>query len=129
MHEFSIATALLDLVKRHVPPGGRLRRVVIEAGPLQGIDQQAMEWAWRAATDGGELAGSAVQIIFLRWKLHCPACGNEYAADQLDTPCDCGADSGHPVGGDELRLMSLTVDEPELFDAGAGGRERPEDER
>lgn len=128
MHEFSIASALLDLVRRHLPPRGRLKRVIIEAGPLQGIDRQAMEWAWRAVTDGTGLEQAAIEIIFTPWWLHCPACGNEYAAEELATPCVCGADSSHPVGGDELRLMSLTVDEPEPSDAGAGGRECPEDE-
>jgi hydrogenase nickel incorporation protein HypA/HybF len=129
VHEFSLATALLEQVRRHVPAGGRLKRVTIEAGPLQGLDPQAMEWAWRSVVDGTPFEQAAIEIIFTRWRLHCPACGNEYAADELAAPCPCGGGAGYPAGGDELRLMSLTIDEPEPDDAGAGRRECPEAQR
>ncbi len=113
MHEFSIASALIDLVAKHTPAGTKLRRVVIEAGPLQGIDPDAMSWAWQSITSGGALEGSTIEIQQLPWRLHCDACGSDYRGTEFTSRCACGADQSHPVGGDELRLRSLVVDEPQ----------------
>jgi len=114
MHEFSIATALLDLVAKHTPAGTKLRRVVIEAGPLQGIDPDAMTWAWQSVASGGEFEGATIEIEHMPWRLHCDACGSDYTAADFSSRCACGADQSHPVGGDELRLKSLVVDEEEV---------------
>jgi hydrogenase nickel incorporation protein HypA/HybF len=111
MHEFSIATALLDLVVKHTPPGTKLCSVVVEAGPLQGIDPDAMSWAWQAICSAGPCEGSTIEVQFLPWRLHCDACGREYTAPEMLTRCECGSEQTHPLGGDELRLKSLAVDE------------------
>jgi len=60
MHEFSIASSLLDLAKQHTPAGAVLRRIVMEAGPLHGIDREAMQWAWRGR-DGRLAVGGRVE--------------------------------------------------------------------
>ena len=112
MHEFSIATALLDLVAQHTPRGTKLRRVIVEAGPLQGIDPDAMQWAWQSITSGSPYEGSAIEVHPLPWRLHCPACGNDFTAPDLLAKCACGSEQAHPLGGgDELRLKSLVVDD------------------
>lgn len=112
MHEFSIATALLELVKQHAPAGTTVRKVVMEAGPLQSVDPQAMEWAWQAVSDGTMYAGAELEVRVLPWRLRCRDCGREHVADDMLSPCPCGCQVCHPTGGDELRLVSLTVDEP-----------------
>jgi hydrogenase nickel incorporation protein HypA/HybF len=131
MHEFSIAQSLIELAKRHVPPGTMLRRLVIEAGPLQGIDPEAMSWAWQAATDSTDLAGSKIELVQLPWRLRCGACGREWTAPELSATCSCGADEAHPVGGADLLLRTLIVDDPseEQSDAGSGCRECAEAQR
>lgn len=133
MHEFSLTSALIDLARQHMPPRSILRRVVIEAGPLQGIDPEAMKWAWQAATDPTDLAGAQIEVKQLPWDLHCPQCDARFTADELYAACKCGCDRCHPVGGNDLRLRSLVVDQleegEEQSDAGSGSRERAEAER
>ncbi len=113
MHEFSIATALADLVKQHQPPGTILRTIVVEAGPLQGIDPEAMQWAWRGVTDGTDYAGSTIEVRMLPWRMHCPKCGKDSTSDEMKSECECGASESHPVDSDQLRLVAMTVDEAE----------------
>ncbi len=125
MHELSIAAALVDLVAQHAPPRTVLRKVVIEAGPLHGLDPDAMQWAWQSTTDGGAYAGAELLIQMLPWRMKCAVCGREWTAAEMESQCACGATDANPIGGDELRLMSLTVDEDEPAnqeesDAGSG---------
>jgi hydrogenase nickel incorporation protein HypA/HybF len=131
VHEFSIASALIDVVAQHVPPRGKLRSVQVEAGPLQGIDPQAMQWAWQALTDGGPYAGSILEVRQLPWTIRCGACGREWSADEISLVCACGSDQVCPTGGKDLLLRTLVVDQEdeEPSHAGPGYRERPEDER
>ena len=41
---------MVDLVKANCPEGEELESITIEAGPMRGIEPQAMQWAWEAAT-------------------------------------------------------------------------------
>jgi hydrogenase nickel incorporation protein HypA/HybF len=111
MHELSIATSILDLARRHTPEGASLQRVHLRAGPLRGIEPQAMQWAWQACTSGTEADGSTIEIEYIPWRLRCGSCGREFTADDVFQRCVCGA-LAHPVGGDELQITSIDVDEP-----------------
>lgn len=111
MHEFSIAQALLQVARRHIPPDSHVRAVRVQAGPLQAIDETALEWAWQAVREGTEYADADLEVEFLPWRLRCPDCGNRWQAPALDSPCACGSQQGVPDGGDELLLTSLEIDE------------------
>jgi Zn finger protein HypA/HybF involved in hydrogenase expression len=112
MHEFSIAQSLCEQVRRHTPPGARVRRVTIEAGPLQGIDLESLQVAWGALADGTDLAGSVIEMVEQPWPLHCPACGRDFTSPVFPAICACGSDMCHPVGGRDLLLTGLAVDDP-----------------
>jgi len=113
MHAFSIATALLDVLREHVPAGARLRTVQLRAGPLQMIDDQAMQLAWEAATSGSDLEGSAIAIEYLPWQWSCTACGRHWRSIDLQVACACGEGPPRPNGSNELNIMSIEVDEPD----------------
>ena len=111
MHELSIADSILDSARRHVPAGGVLCSVTVRVGPMRGIDQYAMECAWRAVTDATDAEDAQLVLDFLPWRLRCSLCGRVYSAGAVDAPCQCGSSFSHPLGGDELILDSLVVDE------------------
>jgi Zn finger protein HypA/HybF involved in hydrogenase expression len=50
MHEFSIAMALMERVKAHLPKNTRLKSVTVRAGELRRIDPDALQAAWQALT-------------------------------------------------------------------------------
>ena len=109
MHEFSLATSMVDLVKANCPEGEELESITMEAGPMRGIEPQAMQWAWEAATQHTPIAGCKLQLIQQPWKLHCPDCQTSFEADDMFTDCECGCDKTSPVDCDNLRLVRLTL--------------------
>ncbi len=87
--------------------GAVLRSVRISAGPMRGIDPQCMELAWRA------LGQSAVtlKLNVLPWHMHCDDCGHHWSQVELGNHCLCGSSRVRPLGGDQLKLMSIEVDD------------------
>ena len=111
MHELSIAEALWDRVRTLVPAGAVLRGVTVRAGPMRGIDPDIMRVAWNTLI--GPTAAVTLDVELSPWHLRCPDCGGEFNADDVMTACSrCGGTRACPVDGDELRLVSLTVDDP-----------------
>lgn len=111
MHELSLATAVFDLARQHTPAGAIVRCVKLRAGPMRGVEPTAMQWAWASLLPGTELEHAELELEILPWTLHCPACSRQWQSDELFVPCSCGYERPNPVGGDELQLISLTVDD------------------
>ena len=111
MHELSIAQAIVEQVRLHAPIGVHVHHVCVRAGPMRGIEPNALQWAWQAATQNTALEQTELQLDELPWNLECPDCGNTFCSDDLYAPCQCGCDVTFPVGGDELTLMSLEIDQ------------------
>ena len=112
MHELSIASSILELARKHVPRGLVLLSVKVQAGPMRGIDPDAMELAWRACATLDESDIPIIDLELLPWRLLCPDCGREYTAETAFAPCRCGGVRAQPIGGDELSVVSIEVDEP-----------------
>ncbi len=115
MHELSIASSILDLAMKHTPPGAVLRAVRLRAGPMRGIEPQAMEWAWQANVADTPAQGSRIEVETLPWRLHCPDCGSDFVAEDIYGSCACGCKTPHPISGDELQVVSIEVDEKEAI--------------
>lgn len=109
MHELSIAQALLDQIEHHVPAAATLSCARVRAGAMQAIEPDAMQWAWRAATDGGRFDGATLELTIEPFTLLCPACQRRWASDDLFEPCTCGHPRPQSVGDDGLTLMSLDI--------------------
>ncbi len=111
MHEFSIADALAAQILRRAPAGRRVREVEIRVGALRGLEPAAMEMCWEAVTHDTALAGSVLVMDMRPWTLTCPACGRAWESPVPFAECSCGEASPRPTAGDELDLVSMTVDE------------------
>jgi len=117
MHEFSIAEAVLELAQDHVPGDAVLTKVHREAGPMRGIEREAMQWAWQALTEGNV----ELELTLTPWKLRCVECDRTFAADDMDVPCQCGSVATRPVDCDALRLITIDIDERSVCDASQSG--------
>ena len=109
MHEMSIAQAILDLVERYVAVGESVCAVRITAGPLRGIEPQAMQWAWEAATPETRCANARLELNLIPWRLHCRSCRRHWSADDALEACTCGSRDVRPEGSDDLLLDSIEV--------------------
>ncbi|MGD0770516.1 MAG: hydrogenase maturation nickel metallochaperone HypA [Tepidisphaeraceae bacterium] len=113
MHEMSIAPAILDLARRHVPKGAALRTVRVCAGPLRAIDQQSMQWAWQALMEEQSAGPITLELTILPWNLRCTTCGAEWESVDAIGRCSCGSTEVLPTGSDRLQLVSIEVDDVE----------------
>jgi len=111
MHELSIAEAVLDLVRQQAPANVAVLAVQMEVGPMRGIVPEAMQWGWQVVTKGTGYEQTRLELDILPWSLKCPDCGCTFAADDMFDACQCGCDVARPIGGTELRLLSLDVED------------------
>ena len=111
MHEFSIAQALLARIEQHAPAGRTVLSVRVRIGPVKAIDPEALLWAWRAATEGTRFDGTRLDFELPPWRMLCPVCGRDWRGDNWFEPCACGCMDVRVEGGDELLLLSITVDD------------------
>ena len=111
VHEFSIAQALAEQVRRHAPVTGRVREVAIRVGALRGLEPESLGMCWQAVTFGTPIADSVLRVDLRPWSIHCPSCGRTWESPVPFVACACGEAQPVPKGGDELDLVSLTVDE------------------
>lgn len=111
VHEFSIAQALADQVRRHAPAAGRVSEVEIRVGALRGLEPESLRVCWEAVTIGTSIAGSALRVDLRPWTIICPTCGRSWTSPVPFVACACGESNPTPRGGDELDLVSLTVDD------------------
>jgi hydrogenase nickel incorporation protein HypA/HybF len=117
VHEFSIAEALATQILRRAPAGRRVREVEIRVGALRGLEPEAMKMCWDAVTHDTALTGSVLVMDMRPWSLACPACGRVWESPVPFAECSCGETSPRPTAGDELDLVSMTVDDDD--DVGA----------
>ena len=113
MHEFSIAEALLAQVLKHAPAGACVSDVEIRVGALRGLEPEALQMSWQAVTLGSAIEGALLTVDRLPWTITCSECGRSWESRVPFVSCECGNATPSPVGGDELDLISMTIDEDE----------------
>ena len=111
MHELSIATMLYEQVKRHTPPGSRVRSVRVLIGPMQGIEPESLRFGWDVTCRADDADVPELVLNLPGWKLHCEKCGHQWESPDLYVTCQCGNPLPHPEGGAELQLISIEVED------------------
>lgn len=115
MHELGIANSVLEAVRaelgRH--PGSLPVKVALRVGELAGIDPQALAFSFQAITTGTEWEGVPLDIQTAPRVHCCPACGITFRVIEFGFVCPgCGEPRTRCVGGDELELAYLEMEEP-----------------
>jgi len=113
VHEFSIAEALAGQVLRHAPAIGRVTEVEICVGALRGLEPESLAMCWEAVTHDTPIAGSILKVDLRPWTITCSTCGRSWPSPVPFVACVCGDAAPVPTAGDELDLVSLTIDEEE----------------
>jgi Zn finger protein HypA/HybF involved in hydrogenase expression len=111
MHELSVAEALYDLVQRVKPVDAKLLGVKVKAGPMRAIDPEQMQTAWQVLLETRQLPPVTLHLTLLPWTLVCLDCDRSWTDEQIESTCTCGSRQCRPVGGDELQLVAIEVDD------------------
>jgi hydrogenase nickel incorporation protein HypA/HybF len=114
MHELSIAVGLVEAVcEKAAELGARVEVVHVRLGPLSGVVKDALEFSFEVAVQDTPIQGARLAIEEMPVMALCPACGGEpkpVSAFLLRCP-DCDAPTPDVVGGRELELFALEVQE------------------
>ena len=115
MHEIGIANAVLDAARAaaEARPGGRVRTVVLRLGELAGVDGGSLCFCFEALSAGTPLAGATLCIEPCPRRHRCRSCAEEFVVVDYRTTCTaCGHPDTACIGGDELELAYLELEEP-----------------
>jgi hydrogenase nickel incorporation protein HypA/HybF len=116
MHEFSIATSLLQIITEEARPfkGARVRTVRLRIGTLSGILPDALRFAFEIITEGTVAEGAALVIEEVPMIVSCRACGKVSAPDDPFILCPgCGSGDADIKGGRELEIESMEIEDME----------------
>ncbi len=112
MHEFSLATEVVNLVSREAKKNKAqsVEEVTIEVGSLSGVEADAFESALELVVPDTILAKAQIIIIRKKGRGRCISCELEFDMDQrMDTCPDCFSFPSEVTGGEEFRVVSFTV--------------------
>ena len=118
MHELSVAHAVVSTVLDALPsPDTRVLQVRLRVGELSGLVPQALEFAYDVAAQGTPLADAVLVIERSPIVVACDTCGDQTIASATDFRCPvCGQPCGNVVGGKELEILDITLDDTALDD-------------
>jgi hydrogenase nickel incorporation protein HypA/HybF len=113
MHEFSIASAVLDTAVRHA--GGRRVTVVsVRFGRLRQVVPDSLEFAFGVLSREGPCEGARLEWEVVPARLRCEACAREWEIELPDFRCPtCGTAEVEVLTGEELEVESIEVSEEE----------------
>ena len=110
MHELSI-TRNIVAIAGEAASGRAVRRVRLRIGKLSGIMPDAVVFCFPIVAQGTALAGAALDIEEVDGRCRCGDCGTEFLLERFGTPCACGSSNVRLIGGDELKIASIDVEE------------------
>jgi hydrogenase nickel incorporation protein HypA/HybF len=112
MHELSICQGLLLQVAEIALNNGAkaVERIVIEVGPLSGIEPTLLARAFEFTRSGSCAAHAELAIETTQVTVSCMVCGAESRTVPNRLLCgDCGGFRTRIVAGDELRLRRVEL--------------------
>jgi hydrogenase nickel incorporation protein HypA/HybF len=116
MHEFSVCIALMEQVERIAREhrARRVDRIVLQLGPLSGVEAPLLEHAWPLAAAGTIAADAELVIDAAPVRVKCTRCGVESEAPPNRLLCaGCGDYRTRLVSGDEMLLAKLELSQIE----------------
>jgi hydrogenase nickel incorporation protein HypA/HybF len=109
VHELGIARNIVSIVSE-AAKGRPVTRVTLEIGALSGVMPRAIAFCWDAVTQGTPLEGAELDIREIEGRARCNACGAEFAAPTLYTPCPCGERRSVRIAGEELNIKTMELE-------------------
>ena len=114
MHELSIAQSVLEAVRAEADrrPGMRICKVGLRVGELAGLNPEALQFGFEILVRESEFKSLQLEIEHCPRRQRCPQCRNEFAAREYELACPaCGAARTECIGGDELEIAYLEIEE------------------
>ena len=118
MHELSLAQAIVAVAEEHAA-GRRVSVVEVKVGQLRQVVPSALRFAFELVAEGTALGDAKLELEQVPARVRCRACAGENEVDDFPLVCtSCGSLNVDVVGGDELRVEALELEE----ELSVGGR-------
>jgi hydrogenase nickel incorporation protein HypA/HybF len=114
MHELSLAQSILEIVETELKsrPDARPIAVGVRIGAMAAVDPEALRFGFDASVKGSKLDGLRLEIRITEAERQCLMCDHRYKMITLESNCPvCGSHDAIPLGGDELDIEYLKVDD------------------
>jgi hydrogenase nickel incorporation protein HypA/HybF len=113
MHELSVCQALVRQLKEIAlrEDAVRITKVVVQIGPLSGVEAQLLRHAYPIASAGTLAAAAELVLENLPIRVRCEACGAETDATTNRLVCAvCGDYHTQLLSGDEMLLAHVELE-------------------
>lgn len=114
MHELSVCLALLQQVERiaREHEAGNVERIMLQLGPLSGVEAPLLERAWPLAATGTIAQEAKLVIETAPVRVRCTQCDavSNVAPNRLLCAA-CGDFRTRLISGDEMLLVNLELSE------------------
>jgi hydrogenase nickel incorporation protein HypA/HybF len=113
VHEFSIASAVVDTAVKHAA-GRRVTVVSLRCGRLRQVVPDALDFAFGIVARETVCEGARLEQEVVAARLRCGACDRGWEIEVPAFRCpDCGTADVAVVSGEELEVESIEVSETE----------------
>ena len=111
MHEFSIASAVVDTAVRHAR-GRRVTVVTVRFGRLRQVVPDALAFAFGIVTRETVCEGARLEQVVVPARLRCAPCAHEWEIEVPAFRCPrCAGAQVAVLTGEELEVESIEVEE------------------
>lgn len=123
MHEVSLMRELLKQVEQAMRQNrvGRVSSIQIEIGPLAGVEPVLVEQAFRGLIPDTEFESTRLEVHERALLAVCLECRGEFEIIDFQFSCpNCTSPKVQVIGGDQLRLLSITAESTEAASVSIG---------
>lgn len=116
MHEMGIANSILEAVRTEAAryPGTVPCTVGVKIGELAAIDAEALRFCFDALIRDSDLESLRLEIELCPRRHRCTVCGMAFVVRDYQFRCPrCAVETTECIGGDELELAYVEVEEHE----------------
>lgn len=113
MHELSIATSIIEIVREEAAKAGsgKVTRVELEIGTMAGIETEALLFSWDLVIKNTIADESPLVIHLLQAMAECNECHTRFKIDNFFTNCpSCESYRYEIFQGKELRVKAIVVE-------------------
>jgi len=114
MHEMAITQAMIELVKEHAEKADakKVGRINLVVGELSGFVGECVQFYFDQMSKGTIMENAKLTFKTVPTIGRCRKCTKEFEVKDMDWTCpSCAGNSIHLIGGNELFVESIEVEE------------------
>lgn len=113
MHEFTIASEIIEIVKNESKKANALqiKKVEIDVGELSGVVIEALQFALDSIIQDSEFEKMKIIIHSIKGQAQCNHCGKCFHTNELFSPCpQCQSFDLKITGGQDLKINRISIE-------------------